>query len=204
MAINHYPAKLAAQIDALTEQAKQFDELVKNTPSRFHAERAALFADSLFQTRSPVLLDYVNEIKEGLAQLAHSHGEFANRRSSQILGQVEAVLKLLQARTVWQKQAGANQQRQANRKTKPDPYRQAAANLLKPAQHWYQELSTHQDYERRLLDNVLLCQQQLQKASATEQAKLTQQLLMAQARLGRCRKAIAAIEEEIQRSERNN
>lgn len=74
----------------------------------------------------------------------------------------------------------------------------------------YQQLKTYKEYEVRLADNLRVVQQHLTALSqnnsttikkATEQQATQQQVLVAQQRLQRCQKAIAAVERGIAKLE---
>ena len=66
----------------------------------------------------------------------------------------------------------------------------------------YKELSDHHEFERRLNEMVSIRRLQLDKANSEQASKINLEILALHGRLGRCRKAISAIEDKIQRAEK--
>lgn len=74
-------------------------------------------------------------------------------------------------------------------------YRKQVSTLLAPSHKLYQDLAQHHEYERRLMDMVR--DKQIAIRSAVDPKSHTNEMLALQARLGRCRQAIARIEDAI-------
>lgn len=78
-------------------------------------------------------------------------------------------------------------------------YKRQVKTLLAPSHKLYQDLAQHHEYERRLLDMVR--DKEMAANTATNAQQYTNELLALKARLGRCRQAIARIEDAIKSAE---
>jgi len=81
-------------------------------------------------------------------------------------------------------------------------YNNVAKAVLLSSHQLYQKLNEHHEFERRLMDMVQTRQQELTQCRASQSTKLSQEVLALHQRLGRCRKAISAIEREIELAEK--
>jgi primosomal replication protein N'' len=163
------------------------------------------FDSSLFQCHSPMLLDYVQESMALLLRLDQTPTQarepalaavFASNRQS-LAEKLSAQLNALtHAFSTFELRSNDKQSFRQYKKTKTQdstPQRQAAGRLLAElggtSQAMYQKLSEYHEFARRL--------QQMAHESAQRNESAAMQLAI-HARLGRCRKAISALEAEIQ------
>lgn len=156
------------------------------------------FSSQLFQTRSRHLLDYVQESMQ-LCQRIKTYLDKPQALQSQqmlcekLASQVQALMQAFSSQDVRQKEQ-APKWRAARNKTAPATVaRHQAGQLLAQlggtAQAMHQQLAEYRGFERRLQDMV-------QESAQLQQPPAMQ--LALHARLGRCRKAISALEAEIQ------
>ena len=184
--------QLEQQLLALAARAGQHDQRLPDWQQR------DCFASQLFQTRSRHLLDYVQESMQLCQRLATYLDKPQAAQSQQMLSeklaaQVQALMQAFSSQDVRQKEQ-APKWRVKTSKTAPAAVaRQQAGQLLAQlggtAQAMHQQLVEYRGFERRLQDMV-------QEAAQQQQAPAVQ--LALHARLGRCRKAIGALEAEIQ------
>ena len=66
----------------------------------------------------------------------------------------------------------------------------------------YQKLTEHHEFERRLMDMLSEKERQRLESKKHESEKLSVEVLTLHQRLGRCRKAISAIQREIELAEK--
>jgi primosomal replication protein N'' len=189
--------KLQQQIEQLAQHAHQFDKAKWFDKNRYIQAQPSLFAHSVFATKSLMLCDYVDEIKEAFARLPSPDKRHAYAFALEKLStQIEAVIKVLKSTPVWAKE---------NKFTKPKKakvYKQAVKKIMQSSHELYQELSQNHEFERRLQEMIDVRKQQLASASKAEASKINQEILALHARLGRCRKAITATEDKIQQVEK--
>ncbi len=190
--------KLTQQVQRLKHDASAFDQTKHFEKNRFLQNKQGLFSEQLFNTRSLLLSDYVNEISQSLASLPpEQHRHTYNYALEKLSEQVVAVIKVLHSTSVWRKE-----NKQANRPQKR--YQKVVKHIVKRSHELYQELTETQDFERRLLDMISTRKLELEKANNIQSAQLNREILALHGRLGRCRKALTAIEEQIQLAEKNS
>jgi primosomal replication protein N'' len=190
-------AQLQLLQQQLTQLAAKASQLDKQVPNWQHSSR---IDSEWFQTRSPFLLDYVQEslsIQQRLQQslTAGSQQLLAERLSRQL----DILLKAFHSDEIRRKETPARwvktNKTAAVKSAQPAvaEQRQRAGLLLQQlggnGQALYHQLAEYHGFERRL-------EQMIQDAAATNQPVAMQ--LALQARLGRCRKAISAMEAEIE------
>lgn len=184
--------QLAAQLTQLAGQAVMVDRKFGKAPP------ADWFATRLFHTHSPHLLDYVQESQQLLQrvqQMPTTHSGF--RLSLEKLAmQVEALTRAFAAAGLREKETYRRRKpKTATAKTTDaaTAQRQRAGELLRQlggtTHALYEKLAEYHEFERRLLQMV---------DEAARQADDVPRQLALHARLGRCRKAIAELEAEIQ------
>lgn len=187
----------------LLQLAAKASQLDKQVPDW---QRSSRIDSELFQTRSPYLLDYVQEslsVQQRLTQSAYSQSQ--QRLAEKLASQLQLLLRAFQSDDIRRKETPAN-------KTRYSPAAKSAASTSKTSvnsavteqrlragqllqllggngQALYQQLAEYHGFERRL-------QQMIQDAANANQPVAMQ--LALQARLGRCRKAISAMEAEIE------
>lgn len=160
-----------------------------------------VFNSSHFYTKSDELKDYIKELENNVNRLATvndtTHAEYLTERISV---QFTCLKNFYNSSYLSKKYSSQNKQLFS----KVNRVKQMAAKATQSSQELYQELSKLQEYERRLLDMVtekqsMLNQAQQGRISNTQKTELQNQVLVTQQRLGRCRKAISGVEEQIQR-----
>lgn len=160
-----------------------------------------VFNSSYFYTKSDELKDYIKELENNVNRLATvndtTHAEYLTERISV---QFTCLKNFYNSSYLSKKYTSQNKQLFS----KVNRVKQMAAKATQSSQELYQELSKLQEYERRLLDMVtekqsMLNQAQQGRISNTQKTELQNQVLVTQQRLGRCRKAISGVEEQIQR-----
>ena len=192
MAAQQLLQQLEHQLLTLAARAGKLDQRLPDWQQR------DCFSSQLFQTRSRHLLDYVQESMQ-LCQRIKTYLDKPQALQSQqmlcekLAAQVQALMQAFSSQDVRQKEQ-APKWRAARGKTAPATVaRHQAGQLLAQlggtAQAMHQQLAEYRGFERRLQDMV--------QESAQQQHPPAVQLAL-HARLGRCRKAISALEAEIQ------
>ncbi|MCG7545141.1 primosomal replication protein [Pseudoalteromonas sp. MM17-2] len=198
MSSGHALARLQQQLKRLRSDAEQFDKANWFAKNRFMQSKHALFDRSVFNSKSMLLVDYVDEVQTQLERLTRSL-EHQGRHQygfalTHITEQIEAIVKVLKATSVWAKENTPT--------ARAKKYQKAVKKIIQPTNELYQELAKNHEFERRLGQMIDDRKQQMQGADAATVAKLNQEILALHARLGRCRKAISACEEKIQLAEK--
>ena len=85
-----------------------------------------------------------------------------------------------------------------------DIYNKIAKNVLLSSHQLHQQLIEHHEFERRLMEMISEREQQRMRSRASNIDKLSQEVLALHQRLGRCRKAISAIEQKIKLAEKKS
>lgn len=194
---NRVKAQLQLLQQQLVQLAAKASQLDKQVPDW---QRSSRIDSAWFQTRSPFLLDYVQESLSIQQRLLQSPTTASQQLLAEKLGhQLDVLLKAFQSDDVRRKETPAKWAKTS--KTAPvkttaaavTEQRQRAGLLLQQlggnGQALYQQLAEYHGFERRL-------EQMIQDAVATNQPVAMQ--LALQARLGRCRKAISSMEAEIE------
>ncbi|MCC5851606.1 MAG: primosomal replication protein [Alkalimonas sp.] len=171
--------ELRARLDQLRQQALQLDK----TPMA--GKPIDWFQSELFSCHSPFLTDYVDEALQQLTRLQHFQSgqqhvsaEQQHRLAERIAAQCHALTR-----------AFANHQTRRSFKVGKRKTQQLVQQITQSSRDLYQQLSQYKEFEQRLQDMLRLAQQQNQPV---------QQQLALQARLGRCRRAISDVEQQIQ------
>ncbi|MGO3914683.1 MAG: primosomal replication protein [Pseudoalteromonas sp.] len=190
--------KLCQQIATLKHQAEQFDKAKHFAKNRYMQKQPSLFEQHVFATKSMNLTDYVNEIQDEVERLPpsehrHTYGYALDRITSQF----QAVLNVIKSTPIWQKE-NKNQFRPA----KPKVYQQAVKKIMQSSHELYEELKQNHEFERRLI--LMIEERKLHMANLgpANVKKVNQEILVLHGRLGRCRKAISATEDKIQKAEK--
>lgn len=174
--------RLEQQLQQLWHQASELDrQLQPGKPQHW-------FDSSLFSVHSPYLADYVAQSQRHLAHLRAQGSQLSaaaqQRLTERLQQQINALLRAFVNSSTRQKHSGRPQQR-----TKA-----VVQQLSASSQQLYQQLSEYQQFESRLKD-------MLQLAERDQTAEGTARRLALHARLGRCRRAIDEVEQQIQRLE---
>lgn len=184
------------QLSILTEQLQQLASQAESLDQRqAQWSKKPWFDTELFQSRSPYLIDYVQEAEQCLKRLKQavaSQSPSAALLASKLATQVDALSRAFETKEL----------RALKGKTKPKTQRQKAEQLVgqlrQSTQQLYSQLSTTKGYEQRLLDML-----QLEQQALSLQQSSPERVLALQARLGRCRKAISELEAQIQWAEQH-
>jgi primosomal replication protein N'' len=92
---------------------------------------------------------------------------------------------------------------QAAQLNQTDKYNKMAKSVLLSSHQLYQQLTEHHEFERRLKDMITEREQERTRSKSANIDKLSQEVLALHQRLGRCRKAISAIERNIEQAEKS-
>lgn len=191
--------KLEQQLQRLRSDAQQFDKSKWFEKNRFMQSKHGLFERHVFQSKSMLLEDYVDEVAHHIDRLLKQHQYQPSARHqfehafNHIAEQIEAIIKVLKATDVWAKENTPT--------AKAKRYKKAIERIVKPTSDLYQELAQNHEYERRLEEMLRQSQDKLARADGAKSTELNNEVLVLQARLGRCRKAISACEEKIMMAE---
>jgi primosomal replication protein N'' len=193
--------RITAVLDSLAEQAKIIDAENQQTKSHYLLKDKDIFSEALFVTNSDKIQAYVDEVRGKtieLSRLLHSgKKELSQNRLQGIEQQISAIINAIRSNK------GIHQEAQYRLTAiNARRYKKAAKELFKSSQALYQQLSEHNEFERRLL--VMLEERELLRKSATpsKAKKLSEEVLALHQRLGRCRQAISKIERQIEVSEK--
>ena len=213
--------RLSTLVDHLNIQSKQVDQLNTQHKSHWLIENNNLFSQHLFTSQSDRFTPYVAEIKKRLSEFSRLHGlssdndnkaELAMSSLLQIEQQISALMNALHANQAMHKGAQVSFDARKNFRAKSakanelkhnEKYKQMAKSVLLSSHQLYQQLSEHHEFERRLMAMVNEREQQRQRSKSSNVDKLSLEVLALHQRLGRCRKAISAIEGNINLAEKN-
>jgi primosomal replication protein N'' len=214
--------RLSALVEHLRLQSEQIDQLNAKQKSHRLIENNNLFSQHLFSTESDLFSSYVTEIKKKLDnfdRLYHSsidntnRTEFAKSSLEQIEQQISALMNALQSNQSMHQAAQVNFNARKKirakwaKKNEPDKNQQYSTmvkSVVLSSQQLYQQLVEHQEFERRLMAMITEREQQRVRCQSANASKISQEILAIHQRLGRCRKAISAIERNIIQAEKNN
>ncbi len=207
--------KLIAQ---LSHQAKQTDQNNLTNKAHRFLENNNLFSQQLFRTESDRFLLYVEEVARNLTQFSHlaaksnnqTTEEFAKSSLQQIEQQISSIFNALQSNQSMHQAA----QRNFNAKnkirckaaiaSKQAQYKNIVQKVVQSSHQLYEKLTEHHEFERRLLAMITEREQKRSLCKTSEENKLSNEILTLHQRLGRCRKAISAIERDIKFAEKKN
>jgi primosomal replication protein N'' len=220
--------RLSTLLDQLIIQSKDIDQLNTKHKSHWLIENNNLFSQHLFSTESDLFTPYANEIKKRLNEFSRLYNSsndnlssdntnkiaFAKSSLQQVEQQISALMNAMQGnksmhqaaqvsfdakKKVRTKQAKTTESNQNNN------YNKIAKAVLLSSHQLYQKLSETHEFERRLMAMISEREQErLQSRGSINNNKLSQEVLALHQRLGRCRKAISAIERNIQTAEKSN
>lgn len=153
-------------------------------PIADHQSSRARFDEVLFHTKGKTLKDYLAEVQSNMHQLTLNVEQGKRERVSflaeRLVAQIAALQRELATKDL--------------RRNDPLPAKQ---------QNYYQQLSTHQDYERRLQSMIQDREAaSLRQTTLASQQKLQREVAALEGRLQRCRQALTRIERMIERQER--
>ncbi len=213
--------RLSELLEHLFLQAKKTDHLNSNQKSHRLIENNNLFSQHLFTTESDKISLYVEEVKKRLNEFSRLYSlsgdninkaEFAKSSLLQIEQQISALMNAIQANETMHHaaQASFNAKKNVRRKSaqaaqlkQTDKYNKMAKLVLLSSHQLYQQLTEHHEFERRLKDMITEREQERTRSKSANIDKLSQEVLALHQRLGRCRKAISAIERNIEQAEKS-
>jgi len=190
--------RLGIQIEKIKRDAKSFDNAKWFDKNRYMRSKHRLFDPTLFNSRSMILLDYVDELSQTYINLPPTtHRRTYEYAIARLTAQLEAVIRVLKSTPVWQKDLDAN--KFVKKKTY---YKKAVKKIMQSSHELHQELSKNKEFERRLLAMIEDKKALLHKARGDKASEINLDILATHGRLGRCRKAISATEDKIKVAEK--
>lgn len=183
-------------ISSFEKTAKTLDNKHnQSTPSTSNLN-SSIFSEGLFNTRSDKLIDYVKEITIKHHQLTSLvSAQNIELTSYQLVLLEQQISSLINAfRLYGEKYEKVIYSENTPRASK---LKMSPVTIKAPAQNLYQSLSEHHEFERRLLQMISDKEQERRTSEHSMLEKTSQDLLVLQGRLGRCRQALTKIETDI-------
>ncbi|MCJ8293914.1 MAG: primosomal replication protein [Colwellia sp.] len=214
--------RLSTLLEHLSVQTKQIDQLNAKNKSHYLIENNNLFSRHLFYTESDKFSPYAKEVTKRLNEFSRLYNssanninkaEFALSSLQRIEEQISALMKAIQANQTMHQAAQVSfdarkkvrvKSAQVKQLQQNDIYNKMAKNVLLSSHQLHQQLSEHHEFERRLMAMISEREQQRMRSRASNIDKLSQEVLALHQRLGRCRKAISAIEQKIKLAEKKS
>lgn len=172
-------AELQQRLQHLRQQAKELDR--KPLPGK----PLDWFDSALFSCHSPYLTDYVDAALHNLQQLTHSATQMSAAHQRHLVERIAAQCSALT-------RGFANITTRARYKPGRFKAKSLVQAITSSSRELYQQLSEYKEFEQRLEDMVRMAQ---------TEADAVQKSLALQVRLGRCRRAITDVEQQIQQLE---
>ena len=199
--------RLTSIIHELDHQAKQLD--VENSQQKVLKQLSdnPLFSSNLFYFQGDRLSGYTQELlkrtKEIQKHLACNNNLVAHQLITNIEQQISALLNAFGANNIRVKSAAFEQKQRQHWYNKQDnnKYQQAVAAVIEPIQSLYQKLSEYHGYEQRLAA-MIADREQIRTQSGSSNTQVSQEILALHQRLGRCRRAISQVEQQIALAEK--
>jgi primosomal replication protein N'' len=204
--------RLSTLLSSLHDQSCQLDAI--NTQDKSHRliENNNLFSNHLFSAQSDQLSDYSSEIKKKLIDFSKLYAknddcavkiELAKASLAHIEQQLSALITAIKSNSVIHKAAKINNDATNNVRKKyfnninrqNRNHKKLAKTILHSSHQLHKKLTEHHEFERRLIKMISDREKNLQINSNS--AVLNNEMLALHQRLGRCRKAIYAIEVDI-------
>jgi primosomal replication protein N'' len=204
--------RLSTLLSSLHDQSCQLDAI--NTQDKSHRliENNNLFSNHLFSAQSDQLSDYSSEIKKKLIDFSKLYAKnddcavkigLAKASLAHIEQQLSALITAIKSNSVIHKAAKINNDATNNVRKKyfnninrqNSTHKKLAKTILHSSHQLHKKLTEHHEFERRLIKMISDREKNLQINSNS--AVLNNEMLALHQRLGRCRKAIYAIEVDI-------
>jgi primosomal replication protein N'' len=204
--------RLSTLLSSLHDQSCQLDAI--NTQDKSHRliENNNLFSNHLFSAQSDQLSDYSSEIKKKLIDFSKLYAKnddcavkigLAKASLAHIEQQLSALITAIKSNSVIHKAAKINNDATNNVRKKyfnninrqNSTHKKLAKTILHSSHQLHKKLTEHHEFERRLIKMISDREKKLQINSSS--AVLNNEMLALHQRLGRCRKAIYAIEVDI-------
>ncbi len=204
--------RLSVLLQTLYAKAKQID--AKNTQIKAHRllENNNLFSPTLFVSQSDQFVPYIKETQRRLSEFSRlvkaNKIDLSKVLLQQIEQQISALSNALRSNAIMHQAAklsfDANSKvRIKKAKAKQtSKYNQFTKNMMMSSHQLYEKLTEHHEFERRLMDMVAEREVMRMRCKSHESTKLSTEVLALHQRLGRCRKAISAIEHDIELAEK--
>jgi len=202
--------RLSVLLKELAIKAKQMDK--KNAAEKVHRliENNNLFSPELFVSQSDRFSPYIEEVQRKLPEFTRllnaGKKELSALRLEKIEQQISAIYNALHANSTLHQAAklsfDAHKKIKIKKSKIKNSYKTLAKKITSSSHQLHQKLSEHHEFERRLMDMVAERELQRMKCKANDSTKLSMEVLALHQRLGRCRKAISAIEYEIELAEK--
>jgi primosomal replication protein N'' len=195
--------KIRGQINLLYQQSQSIDQRnIQIKSDRF--KYRDFFNHRLFRSDSILLTDYVLEtdtnFKELLRLSTNSNTQIA-QRGEQLTDQITALTQAIRANEVAIKEhfhTGASNKRRFAK------YKKTANHFMADSHQLHKKLAEYHEFERRLNEMIYERQAQLKEVNAKKADKIQQEILALHQRLGKCRRAITGVEEQIQFADSKN
>jgi primosomal replication protein N'' len=200
-------------LEILDTRAKQID--LENTQLKAHRliENNNLFSSTLFASKSDKFSPYTKEIQRRITEFSRlvtaKKIDLSKELLMKIEQQISAVSNALQSNSLMHQAATLsfdtnNKVRMKNAKKKQaSKYSELTKTIMLNSHQLYQKLTEHHEFERRLMAMVSQRESDRMRCKQSENAKISTEVLALHQRLGRCRKAISAIERDIELAEKN-
>jgi primosomal replication protein N'' len=209
--------RLSTLLDSLHEQTCRLDE--SNTQNQSHrlVENNNLFSQHLFSTQSDKFSDYSNEIKKKLQDFSKLYSKsdgsdvkisLAKAALTNIEQQLSSLLTAIQSNRVihdaakisYDANIKARKKRFIQRDKQSNSHEKLIKSILHNSHQLQKKLTEHHEFERRLVDMISDRESKMLRTSSS--AQLNNEVLALHQRLGRCRKAIYAIEVDIAKAKK--
>jgi primosomal replication protein N'' len=197
-----------------TLETKAIETDILNTQLKAHRliENNNLFSNTLFVSQSDQFGPYISEINRRINEFSRlvsaNKIDLSKVLLIQIEQQISSISNALHSNGVMHQAAKLSfevSSKVRNKKAKQrnaDKYNSLASNIVKTSHQLYQKLAEHHEFERRLMDMIHEREQSRLRCRGNENEKLSSEVLALHQRLGRCRRAISAIEQEIAQKEK--
>lgn len=204
--------RLSTLMAQLAVKAEQTD--LKNSHRNVHKliENTNLFSRELFTSQSDRFVPYIEETQQKLPELNRllkaGKTELSTLLLDKIEQQISALSNALNSNEALHQAPklsfDAHNKIKKKRLKSQSNFKSTTQKLFLNIQQLYQKLSEHHEFERRLMDMLTERESQRMQSKASENNKLSAEVLALHQRLGRCRKAISAIERDIELAEKRN
>lgn len=204
--------RISVLVETLYAKAKKIDATNTQTKAHRLIENNNLFSSTLFVSQSDQFIPYIKEIQRNISEfsrlVAANKIEFSKVLLQQIERQISAISNALESNSIMHQAAKLSFD--VNRKVRfkkakvkqASKYGELTKNIIMSSHQLYQKLTEHHEFERRLMDMVAEKETMRIKCKNHENEKLSTEVLILHQRLGRCRKAISAIERDIELAEK--
>jgi primosomal replication protein N'' len=189
--------KIREQLYALYEQTRSIDERNAKIKSK-HFKYRDHFNQRLFRCESTALMDYVREVDDNFTQLlrlAQDDKTQLNLRGEQLTEQLTALTQVVRGNEVAVKE---HRYQQTSNKKRFAQYKKTAQHFMANSHELHQELAQNHEFERRLNEMIFERQARMNQVDDFEANQLQKEILALHQRLGKCRRAITKVEEQIQ------